>query len=309
MSDVSIILVSDYEPGREKSWQDFRKTLDALSKQEFAGSFEVLLVEEAQYIDQIPQDIKDSLAGLRIVSSTASNSYALANEGVRKAKADKVILLDADCIPVPDWLSRFVETLEQFPEAAVVSGLTRYEGHTLSERCLALLSRSYVDAGKRGFTNHISNNNAGFRRDVYLRHLLPTESGIFASRLQSSAILDSGWKLAFEPNMIVTHDFEGWDMERDIRRSTAHGLVVVRQQNPTLPFSWIVRLGLFGLPIFFGGRVMQSVWKCLTRAKNYGVKPWEVPYAIILAVRVHLMEIPGAIMALRGEAITNTSYR
>ncbi len=307
--DASIILVSDYKAGEEKSWQDLRKSLSALAQQDFAGRFEVLLIEEERYGDQIPPDLKEIFQGLKIIVSHERNSYALANVGVAEASAGKVILLDADCVPVTDWLASVVVAMDRYPDAAVVSGLTRYPGRTLTERCLALLLRSYVDPGKRGYISRISNNNAGYRRAVYLQHPLPTDAGVYASRLQSQAIQRAGWKLAFEPNMAVIHDFEGWAMERDIRQYMAHGLVLVRQRDPEIAYSWIIRLGVAGIPLFVAGRLLLSFWKCLTVAGNYGVKPWEVPYALALALRVHLMEIPGMLKAHRGESVRDTDYR
>lgn len=307
--EASIILVSDYKPGEEKSWQDFRKALRALAQQDFAGDVELLLIEEARYADQIPPDLTEIVPGLKIITAREGNSYALANIGVAEATADNVILLDADCVPVAGWLAGFLAAMARYPDAAVVSGMTRYPGATLNERCLSLLSRSYVDPGGRGYTARISNNNAGYRREVFLRHPLPTDVGVYASRLQAHAIRRAGWKLAFEPEMAVIHDYEGWTMERDIRRSMAHGLVVVRQRDPDIAFSWIVRLGIAGIPLFVAGRLLLSFWKCLTVAGNYGVKPWQVPVALALAVRVHLMEVSGLVKAHRGEAVSDTAYR
>ena len=307
--DASIILVSDYKPGEEKSWSDFRKALRGLATQDFTGTFEVLLVEETRYAGLVPPDLRDILPTLKVVPSDGTNSYALGNAGVAASRADTVILLDGDCTPVPGWLSAAMAALDRYPDAAAVSGLTRYPGTTLTERCLALLSRAYVVAGPAGYTRHSSNNNAAFRREAFLRNPLPTDTGVFASRVQAHAMERAGWKLVFDPGMAVIHDFEGWDMERDIRESMAHGLVTVRQRDPSLPHAWIVRMGLWGVPLFVGGRLITSLGKCLTAGRHYDIRPWHFPYAFALAARVHLMEIPGVLKALRGETIDGTAYR
>lgn len=307
--DVSIVAVSDYKPGEAKSWEDFRKALRALANQDFIGTFEILLIEEERFANQIPTDIPEILPNTRIVTARETNSYALANVGVKRARGAKVVLLDADCVPAPGWLSSFSTTMDRYPDAAVVSGLTRYPGRTLTERCLSLLSRSYVDPGRRGYTEHISNNNAGYRHDAFLQCPLPTDQGIYASRVQAKALRRAGYRMVFEPDMAVIHDYEGWDMERHIRRTMAHGHVLIRQRDSSLPYAWIVRLGIAGIPLFVAARTLLTFWKCVTVGGNYGVRPWQVPYALLLAVRVHLMEIPGMLLAHRGQPIADTVYR
>jgi hypothetical protein len=207
------------------------------------------------------------------------------------------------------WLSGFFAAMERYPDAAVVSGPTRYPGTTLTERCMSLLSRSYVDPGGRGYTAHISNNNAGYRREAYLRCPLPTDLGVYASRVQAEAMRDAGCRMVFEPGMAVTHDYEGWEMERDIRRSMGHGQVLIRLRDRTLPHAWMVRMGVAGIPVFVAGRLLFTMWKCLTVAGSHGIRPWQVPYALALAVPVHLMEIPGMLLAHRDRPVADTVYR
>jgi hypothetical protein len=307
--DVSVIMVSDYAAGEAKSWQDMRAALDGLSRQDFAGSFEVLLVEEERLIDAVPADLRKVLPQLRVIASRATNSYTLANAGVAQAAGEIVILLDADCTPVPGWMSSCVDAFRNNPSAGVVSGFTRYPGRTLTERSMGLLSRSYVHPFERGRTRHISNNNAGYRRAAYLAHPLPATSGVYASRLQAVAMERGGWTMLFEPAMEVTHDYLGWSMEADIRRTMAHGLVSQRLADASLPHAWVVRLGPLSLPAYLIGRLLQQWAKCVTAAGAFGVRPWQVPYAMTLAVPATLLEAPGAWRALRGRPLAETEYR
>lgn len=311
--DVSVIMVSDYGAGEAKSWEDMRAALDGLSRQDFAGSFELLLVEEERLVDAIPADVRSMLPQLRVVASTATNSYTLANVGVAEAAGEIVILLDADCTPVPGWMSSCVAALRNNPRAGVVSGLTHYPGRTLTERAMALLSRAYVHplghGGTPTRTRHISNNNAGYRRAAYLAHPLPATSGVYASRLQAVAMERGGWTMLFEPRMEVTHDYLGWGMEADIRRTMAHGLVSQRLADASLPYAWVVRLGPLSLPAYLIGRLLMQWGKCLTAYRDFGLRPWQMPYAMALAVPATLLELPGAWRALRGQPLAETVYR
>ncbi len=306
---VSVVIVSDYAGGEAKAWDDIRATVDAFARQDFTGRAEFLLSESASIQKEIPADLSETLPSLRLVLSPASSSYDLKNHGVRAASADIVAIIDADCIPDPEWLRHLVEAMRLNPDVVAVSGRTVYEGRTLMERMLSLLSRSYLDPGRAGTTRFISNNNAGFRRSVYLKYPLPVDAGAFAARLQSDAIVRAGGKLLFEPRMRVVHDFEGWAMEGDIRRNIGYGTIKTRLRQHLLPYAWLTRLGPASIPLFSVGKTLNSWADCLRCARHYGVRWYELPLALALAVVVNLMEIPGMLSAFSRSELTDTAYR
>jgi hypothetical protein len=228
---------------------------------------------------------------------------------VRAASADIVGVIDADCIPAPDWLQHLMNVMRRHPDAVAVSGKTEYPGNRLVDRILGLLSRAYLDPGRAASTRFLSNNNMGIRRSAFLARPLPTDAGPFASRLQSEAIRRGGGVLLFEPRMRVTHDFEGWPMEADIRRNIGYGTVVTRFRDRLLPYAWLTRLGYASIPFFAAGKTLNCFWDCIRCARHYRVRWYELPAAFCLAVVVHLMEIPGMISAFRGKQIHRTAYR
>lgn len=326
---VSVIVVSDYASGTEengpekrgsdkrdsekinseKHGNDLRSVLGALARQEFKAPFEILLVESSALAGDLPSGLHAILPSLRVEVSSATTSYGLKNAGVRAATADLVALLDADCTPSPDWLQRALASMRADPAAVAVSGRTRYAGKSMHERLLAALSRAYLDPGHEGRTQFISNNNAIIRRDVFLQHPLPEDGGPFAARIQSEAIRRAGGLLRFEPAMCVVHDFEGWAMERDIRRNIGYSTVRIRQLDPGMPWSWLVSLGVASIPIFVLARTLDSCWDCLRAGEHYGMRWFELPPAFALAFLVHLMEIGGMVKAFNREEITTTAYR
>ncbi|MBC7790338.1 MAG: glycosyltransferase [Anaerolineae bacterium] len=306
---VSVVIVSDYAGGEAKAWDDVRATLEAFARQDFGGEAEFLLSESSKLKSDIPAELRTILPTLKLIFSEPSTSYDLKNQGVQAAAADFVAIIDADCIPDSGWLRHLVETLRGNPDAVAVSGRTVYEGRSLLERLLSLLSRSYLDPGRAGATRFISNNNAGYRRSMYLKYPLPTGSGAFAARLQSDAISRAGGKLLFEPRMRVVHDFEGWAMERDIRRNIGYGTIITRLRERLLPFAWLTRLGPASIPLFTAGKTLNSWADCLRCARHYGVRWYELPFALALAVVVNLMEISGMVRAFRGSELERTAYR
>lgn len=306
---ASVIIVSDYVGTENSEWQDIKLILAALARQDFEDNVEFLLCESADRAQKIPEDLIALLPSLKIIVCRSSSSFEMKNEGVRAASADIVALIDADCIPAPDWLRAFVQVMEGDPKAVTVSGRTLYAGHTLSERVLGLLGRSYLDPGRAKETRFISNNNAGYRRAVYLSHPLPTDAGPFASRLQSESILRAGGKLLFEPTMRVIHSFEGWEMEKDIRRNIGYGTIITRLRDRRLPYAWLTHLGTASIPFFYLGKTLDSWADCIRGFRYYGVRWYELPVAFLFAIAVNFLEIPGMIRALRKQNLVETAYR
>lgn len=306
---VSVIVVSDYAGGDAQAFESLRTSLAALAQQDIDQPIEVLLVESSEHEARIPDDLTVLVPTSRVVAVPATTSYELKNQGVRAARAELVALLDADCTPSRDWLRRAVEAMHAHPHAAAISGRTRYAGRGLDERVLAVLSRAYLDPGRAGPTAFISNNNAIFRRTVFLEHSLPANAGPFAARLQSEAIRRAGGQLLFDPTMCVTHEFTGWAMERDIRRNIGYGTIRIRQLDPRMPWAWMARLGVASIPLFVLARTVDSWWDGVRAGRHYGLRWFEQPVVLVFAFVVHLLEIGGMVSAFRHEAITTTAYR
>jgi hypothetical protein len=211
---LSIIVVSDYAAGWNKSWEDLRRALRAWANQEGKPAEGFLLVESSQFKSEIPSDVADLIPGMKILYLEAESSYEVKNLAVEKAAGEWVAIVDADCVPQPDWLQVLRAAIARHPDVAAVSARTLYPGRCRLERILGLISRSYLDPGHRGPTRFISGNAARFRREFFCRHPLPVGIGAFASRIQSEAFLRDNAILLFDPELVVVHDFEGWPMER-----------------------------------------------------------------------------------------------
>jgi cellulose synthase/poly-beta-1,6-N-acetylglucosamine synthase-like glycosyltransferase len=306
---VTVVTLTDFEVGTDRAWDDLRRTLRGLARQDFKEPVEFILLEDKQLADRLPADLTEILPGLRIELSNKTLQYDLKSEAARLGTADIVILLDADCEPVPTWLSVLVTAMRDHPEVGVVSGKTKYAGRTFLERACGVLGRAYVDKKSADYTKHISNNNAAFRRDVLKTHPLPTRAGPFSSKLHAESILRDGWKLWVDPRAAVTHAFDGWSMEKDIRRHTGYAIITVRQLDPDLPHAWMVRFGYLSIPIIVPARIVESWIRALRFYRSYGIRWYEIPLVLSLSVVLHIEEIPGMISAFQGHPITETAYR
>mgnify|MGYP001201333163 CR=1 FL=1 len=309
MAKLSVIVASDYAAGEAKSWEDLRRALRAWAEQEGLPADEFILVESARFEGRIPNDVLGLVSNLKVLHVDAESSYELKNRAVEAASGDWVAIVDADCIPSRSWLRVLRAAIAEHPDAAAVSARTLYPGRSRMERILGLLSRSYLDPGRSGPSRFISGNAAAFKRDVYCRHPLPVGMGAFASRIQSEAFLRDGATLWFDPDLVVVHDFEGWPMERDIRRNHGYSTVITRLLDDRLPYARLIRVGVPAIPLIVIGKTVDSIRDCFRCFRQYNVKLYELPLALAMTVLMHVLESPGMMAAYRGQAIGATAYR
>jgi glycosyltransferase involved in cell wall biosynthesis len=309
MSIMTVLIVSDYQSGGGRSWNEERACLRAMAAQDIREPVDYFLCLEKAEEGTVPDDLHQILPGLVVYYFDGGDSYSLKNAGVRLATSPYIAMLDADCTPSPNWLRCAVETLEKRPEIAGVSGSTQYEGSALLVRLLALLSRSFLDPGGTGETIYLSNNCGVIRRQDYLRHPLPEKLGAFSARIQSDRLLREGRKFWYDRSILVVHEFEGWGMERDIRRNIGWGTVATRLEDSQLPFAGLVRLGPAAIPLIWAGKQWNSWVDCFRCFEPYRVRWYELPAALLLSMVVIAMEIPGMWLAYQRKPLTGTAYR
>jgi GT2 family glycosyltransferase len=306
---VSVVVTSDYAINNPSSKDEFRKCVAALSRQDVEEPVEFLVVESSDLAPDFAAELRRILPALRIVTANESSAAALKNTGARLASADLVAFIDADCIAAPGWLRCFLAAMREHPDAAVVSGRTDYGSRSFLHRAMGLLSRAYLDQDHAGYTRHVSVNNAGFRRSVFLACPFPDEGGAHMSLLQAEALRRGGHRFFFEPKLSVRHAYEGWAAERQIRRSLGYGVIKTRLIDRRVPYASLARLGYLSIPIFALLRALHGCWHCVRRRRAYGVAWHELPAAFMLAAVVALMEIPGMVRAVRGKPLDKTLFR
>lgn len=306
---VSVIVVSDYAGGTAGSLDDFRHCLAALAAQDFDEPAEFILSEWAGYRDRIPADLETVLSSLRLVFSDERSAFGLKNEAARRARAPLVAILDADCDPAPGWLRSAVETLRTHPEIAAVSGRTLSRLVPGRARFASLADRVVGDEGSAGPTVHVSLNNIAFRRDFFVEHPLSSEAGSCGWSFYSQALLRAGHKLWFDPGMEVVHDPMDFAAVRDARRLMGLSVIVSRKLDPQHPQAWLVRLGYASIPIFVVAKTLLATRRIIVRAPDHGLRWYQVPGSVGAAFVRHLLEVPGMILAFRGQPVQTTQFR
>ncbi|MBM3756205.1 MAG: glycosyltransferase [Acidobacteria bacterium] len=309
-SRLTVVVTSDHAAGEAKSWNDLRTALRAWAAQDDVPADEFIVAEAESLRNAVPADLFPIVPNCRFQFFAADSSYELKNLAVEASSCEWIALVDADCIPNAGWLRALRTHIARNTNAAVVSAKTMYPGRTRLERLLSLLTRAYIDPGAAGVSGFVSGNAACYRREIYRTHPLPVGLGAFAGRIQSESILRTGGELRFEPAMVVVHDFEGWAMERDIRRNHGFCTVATRLADERLPYAGLIRTGFAAIPLIGLGKLIDAWLVCLRSYRDYEVKLWELPLALGLAVLLHLLEIPGMLAAYRGELNSGVSaYR
>lgn len=107
----------------------------------------------------------------------------------------------------------------------------------------------------------------------------------------------------------MAHDFEGWPMERDIRRIHGSRTVITRLRDDRLPYARLLRAAVFAIALIVAGKTLDSVRDCFRCLRHYTVKTCKLPLALSLTAATHVPEIPGMLIAYRGQTVGATSWR
>ena len=143
-----------------------------------------------------------------VVSQKNQGPAAARNLGVKTAKGDTVLFIDADCEATPDWID---EMTNIFRNPEIVGGKGIYKTHQkeIIARFVQIEYEERYERMKRyPYIDFIDTYSAGFRRDVFLSYggyntSFPTasvEDQEFSFRLGKANL-----KMVFNPNAIVYH--------------------------------------------------------------------------------------------------------
>jgi len=306
---VSVIVVADYASDSERGWEELRRTLEGLASQDIGLPFETLLCENADVATTLPADLDRLLPGLRIVRAATNSSNGLKNAAAASARAPLLAILDADVVPARDWLRHLVAAMNRHPDVTVASGRTFHRATGLLPRSFALVERGYVDRGHAGPTPYLASHACIHRRDWYLAYPCDVEAGPFSSQLQSAAIQRAGGQLYFEPSARTYHLYDGLVAQADVARNAGYGTIATRIRDRRLPFAWLTRLDVLSLPFFIGGKTLDCLAHCLRLYSYYGIRWYEFPALLAVAVASRCLEARGMWAAFRGRSLDGTAFR
>jgi glycosyltransferase involved in cell wall biosynthesis len=185
---------------------DFFKCLDGIRIQDFNKPFELIVVESGN--DPEVKQIMDSFPNAILISSKILLNRAKArNIGAENASSDFFVFLDADCIPLSNWLSEVYFSFKNSYKIVVGAIINLHPFHPIASVDNLLQFPDFQKHRSSNNIDHFSGTNFGVTKKLFF------ETGGFNEKFtlgedikfSQAAIIKSGGNIYFNPAMIVKH--------------------------------------------------------------------------------------------------------
>lgn len=201
------------------------RCLDALAEQDVEpAEYEILVVDDGSQ-DSTPSIVDEwrrrhSTIQARRVQQENAGPAAARNLGAQEANAPLLLFTDADCAPLPSWISALTRP---FDDESVVGAKGTYvtEQQSLTPRFVqAEYEDRYDRMASQKQIDFIDTYSAAYRRDIFL------ENGGFDPIFTTASVEDQelsfrlarkGYILVFEPEAQVSH-IHDTDLQEYMRR-------------------------------------------------------------------------------------------
>lgn len=182
--------------------------IDSIESQHYDGSFEIIAVDNGS-TDNTVGIIKDM--GIILEHAQKKGPAAAKNKGIKKAKGDIIVFIDADCIAHPDWIKNIISPFNDREIGCVAGEISAHKPQTIIEEFLTKkkhLSQSINIS--HSFRPYAATANAAYRKEVF------EKVGLFDERLFTGEDADMSWRMQLEsrfklkycPEAIVFHPHE-----------------------------------------------------------------------------------------------------
>lgn len=195
MPDIAIIIPHYNDATR------LTRCLAALRENDLAGC-EILVVDNGS--TQPLDAVRAEFADIHIVTEPQKGAAAARNRGVHETTAPRLMFIDADCVPAPDWVRVGRAVMDR---ADLVGGRVEVfdetppprSGAEAFEAVFAFDFRHYIEA--QGFSG---TGNLITRRDVF-EDVGPFRGGVSEDRDWSFRATARGYRLIYEDALRVGH--------------------------------------------------------------------------------------------------------
>lgn len=210
---VSIVIISKDEPA-------LARTLAAVERETVAenGDVETLVVDasagrlehihrrypRARWIDYVrPRGVRISIPHQR-------------NEGVRRARGQTIVFVDAGCIPRPGWLDALLAPIRS-GEEQVAAGIAPSPNDVRG-----LYDEAIHEGARERYLCECPTINLAFGREVFESLDGFDESFEYGSDIDFSwRMVEAGYRIRSVPGAVVEHDWGG--ARRQLQRAYAYG--------------------------------------------------------------------------------------
>jgi len=180
--------------------------LRAISQQKFSKNYEIIVVDDGSN-DETALLVKQ-FRNVRLIMQPNSGPAAARNNGVKQAKGEIIVFMDADCVAKREFLQEIVKPFKNGNIAGVQGSYKTRQKEIIARITQLEIEERYEKMKKRIYIDHIGSYAAAYRRNIFLGEAgfdtsFPKASGEdteFSYRLSSK-----GHKLQFNPNAVVEH--------------------------------------------------------------------------------------------------------
>lgn len=176
--------------------------LSAATKLDWPDDVEVIVVNDGSSDRTV--EITSAFPGVRVISVSNGGAPRATNIGIRAARYDIVISLDADAMLEKDWLKKIIPSLDEQGVAAVggyaLTGNKSIVGKLMGYDVELRLDRTSI------YTDHLHTMNTAYRRQTLL------EVGMFNEKMKISYDVDisrrlkaAGYSLIIRKDAKCTH--------------------------------------------------------------------------------------------------------
>ncbi len=140
------------------------------------------------------------------------------NVGIRASSGEFIVCVSAHCIPQrADWLTRLLANMER-PDIAGVYGRQLPMAYSTPHDKRDLLNTFGLDHRVQVKDTFFHNANSLLRRKVWEQIPFDAEATNIEDRIWGKAVIEKGWKLAYEPEAAVYH-YHGIHQDGDPERA------------------------------------------------------------------------------------------
>lgn len=208
MPKVSIIVRTK----NEERW--IGRCLRMIYQQDFKD-FEVVLVDNRSTDHTVSVARKYPVKVVEIERYRPGDAL---NAGIRASSGEFIVCLSAHCIPQrADWLSRLHDNMAQ-ADVAGVYGRQLPMAYSTPQDKRDLLNTFGLDHRVQVKDTFFHNANSMIRRAVWERIPFDAEATNIEDRIWGKAVIEKGWKLAYEPAAPVYH-YHGIHQDGDPERA------------------------------------------------------------------------------------------
>ncbi len=178
--------------------------LEGLNKQNIKKKFEIIIVESRNNLGS--ELLINSINDVLVISSSLTMYPGKARDlGVKYSRADLLVFIDADCIPVPDWLSECYSSIKNGNDIVIGPVINLYPFHPVASIDNVFLFSDFQKRRPQKNIAHFAGCNFGITKELF------DETGKFQEDVEiaedtnfSKFALQKG-KIYFNKKMIVKH--------------------------------------------------------------------------------------------------------